>query len=550
MIQERLKALRAEMEKRGITVYVVPTADFHESEYVGDHFKARKFITGFTGSAGTAVITAEEAGLWTDGRYFVQAENQLKGSTVTLYRMGEEGVPTVDEFVKDKLNEGGCLGFDGRVVNGTWGGKLEKIASAKNASMHVTEDLIDLIWEDRPALSKQPLFILEEKYSGKSTADKIADLRKAMKENGANVHILTSLYDIAWLLNIRGNDIDYVPVVLSYLVLTETECIWFLQEDVVDDKIRAYLDENHIITKPYNAVYDYVPEIPADAVVLMNRGMVNYRIVNSLDKAIKVEIVDWGDYEKPLGWEFVNSPNHINKETGAQFLSELYYNADDDYEGRTTVPALVDYKEKKVVNNDYHHLTNHFETAFKPLHKKGAPDLYPEELREEIDKLNVWLFENVNNAVYRAQFAESLQAFKDGYETFFAGLEAMDKRLENQRFLFGDYITDSDIRLYTTLARFDYSYSRNIGPCVHRLVDYKNLWTYARDLYQIPAFRHNTYFKDFAASEDLTHAPEDYWENVYYDIVVQETDWDTIWSQPTGREALSKDPAHKWKAEI
>lgn len=124
------------------------------------------------------------------------------------------------------------------------------------------------------------------------------------------------------------------------------------------------------------------------------------------------------------------------------------------------------------------------------------------------------------------------------------------QRLNRKAFLFGDYITDSDIRLYTTLARFDYSYSRNIGPCVHRLVDYKNLWPYARDLYQIPAFRHNTYFKDFAASEDLTHAPEDYWENVYYDIVVQETDWDTIWSQPTGREALSKDPAHKWKAEI
>ena len=124
--------------------------------------------------------------------------------------------------------------------------------------MHVTEDLIDLIWEDRPALSKQPLFILEEKYSGKSTADKIGDLRKAMKENGADVHILTSLYDIAWLLNIRGNDIDYVPVVLSYLVLNETECIWFLQEEVVDDKIRAYLEENHITTKPYDAIYDYV----------------------------------------------------------------------------------------------------------------------------------------------------------------------------------------------------------------------------------------------------------------------------------------------------
>ena len=224
-----------------------------------------------------------------------------------------------------------------------------------------------------------------------------------------------------------------------------------------------------------------------------------------LEDAVKVEIVDWTDREENLGW--------------------------------------------KVVNNDYHWLTNHLETAFRPFHKKGAPDLYPEELRPEIDKLNKWLFENVNNAVYRAQFAESLQAFADGYETFFAGLDAMEERLADKRFLFGDYVTDSDIRLYTTIARLDVSYSRNIGPCKHRLVDYPNLWGYARDLYQIPAFRHNTYFKDFAASVDLNEADEEYWENTYYDIVVQETDWDTIWKTPTGRESLSKDPAHKFKAE-
>ena len=248
---------------------------------------------------------------------------------------------------------------------------------------------------------------------------------------------------------------------------------------------------------------------------------------------MKVEIVDWTDREENLGWEFVNSTDHINPETGAQFLSELYYNADEEYTGRTTVPAFVDYKTKKVVNNDYHWLTNHLETAFRPFHKKGAPDLYPEELRPEIDKLNKWLFENVNNAVYRAQFAESLQAFADGYETFFAGLDAMEERLADKRFLFGDYVTDSDIRLYTTIARLDVSYSRNIGPCKHRLVDYPNLWGYARDLYQIPAFRHNTYFKDFAASVDLNEADEEYWENTYYDIVVQETDWDTIWKTPT-----------------
>ena len=184
-----------------------------------------------------------------------------------------------------------------------------------------------------------------------------------------------------------------------------------------------------------------------------------------LEDAVKVEIVDWTDREENLGWEFVNSPDHINPETGAQFLSELYYNADEEYTGRTTVPAFVDYKTKKVVNNDYHWLTNHLETAFRPFHKKGAPDLYPEELRPEIDKLNKWLFENVNNAVYRAQFAESLQAFADGYETFFAGLDAMEERLADKRFLFGDYVTDSDIRLYTTIARLD-----GVAPIVYAFV--------------------------------------------------------------------------------
>ena len=163
MIPERLTALREEMKRRSIDIYVVPTADFHESEYVGEHFKARKFITGFTGSAGTAVITLKEAGLWTDGRYFVQAEKQLEGSTVTLYRMAEEGVPAVEEFVKDKLPQGGCIGFDGRTVNGAWGEKFVAIAEEKKGSLFVGEDLINLIWTDRPELSKAPLFIpLEE----------------------------------------------------------------------------------------------------------------------------------------------------------------------------------------------------------------------------------------------------------------------------------------------------------------------------------------------------------------------------------------------------
>ena len=161
MIQDRLKALRSEMAKRGISLYVVPTADFHESEYVGEHFKARKYITGFTGSAGTAVITMDEAGLWTDGRYFVQAAAQLKDTTVKLFKIGEEGVPTVDEYINDTLSDGGVIGFDGRVVNAAWGKRLSEIAKEKHGSMYVNEDLIDLIWTDRPPMSKAPVMIFD-----------------------------------------------------------------------------------------------------------------------------------------------------------------------------------------------------------------------------------------------------------------------------------------------------------------------------------------------------------------------------------------------------
>ncbi len=288
MIPERLQQLREEMAKRNIAVYIVPTADFHESEYVGDHFKARKFITGFSGSAGTAVITMKEAGLWTDGRYFVQAGEQLKGTTVKLFRMGEEGVPTVNEYVEQVLQENECIGFDGRVVNGAWGAQLKAIADKKHGSLYVNEDLIDQIWKDRSQLSAEPVRILEEKYSGKSTKDKIADVRKVMEKKGANLHLLTSLYDIAWLLNVRGNDISYVPVVLSYLALSMEKCIWYVQKSALCEEVKAYLKENQVEVRPYEAFYDDIPQIADGLTILMNAATVNYRICSSIPASCRI----------------------------------------------------------------------------------------------------------------------------------------------------------------------------------------------------------------------------------------------------------------------
>lgn len=290
MIKSRLAKLREEMAKRGIEIYIVPTSDFHESEYVGEYFKARKYITGFTGSAGTAVITMKEAGLWTDGRYFVQAAKQLEGTSVKLYKMGQEGVPTVEEYIKDTMLQGQCLGFDGRVVNGSWGEALEKIVEDKKGFLRVDEDLIDIIWEDRPTMSKEPIMIFDEKYTGESAQNKLNKIRAVMTEKGANIHIISSLYDIAWILNVRGNDISYVPVVLSFLAIEEERCIWFLQEEVVTDEVSDYLKELNIITKPYEKFYEYLSEISETKVVLMDKSVANFRICNSIPN--KVSIID------------------------------------------------------------------------------------------------------------------------------------------------------------------------------------------------------------------------------------------------------------------
>lgn len=301
MIPERLEKLRNEMKKRNISMYVVPTADFHESEYVGEHFKARKYITGFTGSAGTAIITMTEAGLWTDARYFVQAGRQLEGTTVTLYKMGEEGVPTIKEYITDTLKDGECLGFDGRVINSRLGAEFAEMVAKKNGSMYVEEDLVDIIWEDRPKLSKAPIWVMEEKYAGESVSSKLLRIREKMEEEGATLHLMTSLYNISWLLNVRGGDINYVPVVLSYLATDKEKCIWFVQEDAVNAEVRAHLDANGIETRPYDSFYEYVSTIAENESVLLNKSVVNYRIVNSIPKAVKViDRVDPADLMKAV----------------------------------------------------------------------------------------------------------------------------------------------------------------------------------------------------------------------------------------------------------
>lgn len=288
-VNEKITALRELMRERGIDAYLIPTSDFHQSEYVGDHFKCRAFMTGFTGSSGMAVITMTEAGLWVDGRYYVQAPMQIKGSEVKLFRIGEEAVPSVEEYLTQHLPIDGVLGFDGRVVDDRFGEELLKKLQKKHVTFSVSEDLIGMIWQDRPALSKNPVWILDEKYAGRSASEKISQLRKTMEEKSADTHILTSLDDIIWLLNIRGNDIPCTPVVLSYMLITKSRLYLFLNQEVISDAVASYLKAIGVTLCPYDEIYSMVPTLKSEKVML-EKAYVNYRICQSLDKS--VEIID------------------------------------------------------------------------------------------------------------------------------------------------------------------------------------------------------------------------------------------------------------------
>ena len=287
-VPERLSALRKCMQEKHIDIYIVPTADFHQSEYVGEHFKARAYITGFTGSAGTAVITLHDAKLWTDGRYFLQAAKQLEGTGVTLMKMFEPGVPTIEEYLEAELKSGQTLSFDGRVVSVGEGDEYASIAKKNGAKVDYQEDLIDAIWTDRPPLSEEPVWFLEEKYSGESTESKLSRIRREIADAGCDTHIVSTLDDICWTLNIRGNDIDFFPLVLSYAIIRKDSLELYIDERKLDDKLKTIFKKEGVNLHPYNAIYEDVKKLPKNATVLIDKTKLNYAIFNNIPNSVPI----------------------------------------------------------------------------------------------------------------------------------------------------------------------------------------------------------------------------------------------------------------------
>ena len=252
-IKNRLAELRLEMAARQLSAFIIPSTDPHSGEYVPEHWETRKWISGFTGSAGTAVITLEDAGLWTDSRYFIQAEEQLEETGIRLFKDRLPETPFIDEWLGSILKKGDKVGIDGWVNSHQEAHALRNgLAESGLELVTMTEDIFDALWKDRPSLPKTPIFILDETRTGASCTEKIKRIQEAIAQNGASAIILSALDEIAWTLNLRGSDVHCNPVFISYLLISKEGHTLYILEEKITDEVRAYLDKHQVGIKTYS----------------------------------------------------------------------------------------------------------------------------------------------------------------------------------------------------------------------------------------------------------------------------------------------------------
>lgn len=287
-IPEKLNALRARMAAHGMDAYVVLTDDFHASEYAGEYFKSRAWLTGFTGSAGSLAVLPDRALLWTDGRYFLQAGAQLEGTGIELMRDREPGVPEICIFLAETVKEGGVIGFDGRAVSQSFAKRLAAKTTPKHITFAAESDLVGEIWADRPALSHEPVFEVDAARVGATREQKMACLREHMTRDGVDVLVLTALDEIAWLLNLRGGDIHCTPVFLSFLILEKDRATLCAAADIFPADVLDKLNAAGVKLAPYGGIYDLLAALPQGLTVQIDPATANWRISGSLPEGVRV----------------------------------------------------------------------------------------------------------------------------------------------------------------------------------------------------------------------------------------------------------------------
>ncbi len=287
-VNERILGLRKLMKAKDIDAYIVPSFDAHQSEYVPEHWKARQWISGFTGSAGTVVVTQKEAGLWTDGRYFLQAEKQLEGSEVKLFKMGQPGVPTYIDWIKEVLPVYGIVGFNGKSMSVSLYKDMGKAYKSKKLSFETSYDFIGQLWSDRPAIPQAPIFTHDVKYAGKSRTEKLNEVRSEMKKLNSSYHLLSSLDDVAWLMNIRGGDVPNTPVVTAYVLVSQTGCQLFIDHGKVSSDVEEELKADNIEVLDYDSIEKAIASLKGEGTIIIDPDKTNVWLYKSVPSTFEI----------------------------------------------------------------------------------------------------------------------------------------------------------------------------------------------------------------------------------------------------------------------
>ena len=467
-INKRIEEARKSMKKHKVDTYIVTSSDYHQSEYIGGYFQGREYLSGFTGSAGILVIFNDEACLWTDGRYHIQAENQLKGSEVKLFKQGNPGVPTYKEYIVSKLAENSKIGIDAKILLSS---DVNEILSKKNFKI-VDFDLLAEVWDKRPALAAEKIFILEDKYTGKSYKEKVKEIRASLKEKNADYNIISSLDDIAWIYNFRGDDVQHNPVALSFTVISEKKASLYIDENKLNKEAEKYFKDNKVEVKGYFEFFEDIKKLKGNILVDFNKT--SYAIYEAISKNNLINAMNPSTYIKAHKNETeIANTKEIHIQDGVAIVKFMYWLKNNYKKGNIT-----EFSAEEKINSLREKIEGYIDLSFHTISAFGKNAAMMHYSAPEKNSTKI------ENGVYLLDSGGTyLKGTTDITRTFFLGKVGKQEKIDNTlvlkgmlalsraKFLFGATGTNLDILARQFLWNVGIDYKCGTGHGVGHILN-------------------------------------------------------------------------------
>lgn len=467
-INKRIKEARKVMGKYKVDAYIVTSSDYHQSEYIDDYFKGREYLSGFTGSAGVLVIFKDEACLWTDGRYHIQAENQLKGSEIKLFKQGNLGVPTYKEYIISKLAENSKIGIDAKILLSS---DVNEILSKKKYKI-IDFDLLAEVWDKRKALPNEKIFILEDKYTGKAYNEKVKEIRKVLKEKGADYNIISSLDDIAWIYNFRGDDVQHNPVALSFTVISEKKASLYINKNKLNEEAKKYFKDNKVEVKGYFEFFEDIKKLKGNILVDFNR--ISYAIYEAISKNTLINSMNPSTYLKAHKnkTEIVNTKD-IHIQDGVAMVKFMYW-LKNNYKKEN----ITEFSAEEKINSLREKIEGYIDLSFSTISAfgKNAAMMHYSAPEKNSTKIEDGVYLLDSGGTY-------LKGTTDITRTFFLGKVGKQEKIDNTlvlkgmlalsraKFLFGATGTNLDILARQFLWNVGIDYKCGTGHGVGHILN-------------------------------------------------------------------------------